>query len=128
MEEKIEPENPEMERLKKEIRRLREIMAGLAEEINAADKVLAPVWSLEAMLQDEIKDTLPWSFAGIDARVIPFARLLHIAVVWGHQKTERRELQRRMDAYAREAKSLSQQLKKLKPVKAKPQPPQGELF
>jgi len=106
-------ENPEVETCKREIQRLRGIISTLDEEMGAIDKLLAPVWSLESSCQDEIRDTLPWSFSGHTARAAPFARLLQIAIEWGSTKIERRRLMLQINGYQREVKTLTHRLKKL---------------
>ncbi len=97
---------------------LREWISDTAEIMAGYDSVLAPVWGQENAIKDAIERThdrgdggrLKFCPGEAPRRKPMFDALLDIAVQWGATKNARREVDRRLRGYEREAKSIRLEL------------------
>jgi hypothetical protein len=115
-----DPQTQKME-LELELSDLKEWIVETAKEVAAFDLALAPVWARENRIRAAIKSThgvnssgtLIYSRAGACDRAPCFEDLMAISLEWGHTKSKRTELARRVRAYERVADRIGRELERL---------------
>lgn len=111
-----------IEALRTETHRLGEQIAELAATIGGYDVVLRPVWDAEKAIKAEILDThcdRAYAVSTRDERKAPFERLLQLSLDWGRVRGERKDADRLMRAYQREADKIATEIKFLQKRKAR---------